>query len=436
MRAAFQTGPRVDCQEIGARVLGDLIAKPIRGERVLDNLETLARFGSTDRGGMDRPVFSPQYRTAIDWLASEMRAIGMTVRLDPAGNLIGRLGPAAGPAILSGSHIDTVPGGGIYDGMLGVVGSLEVARCLSDVAPTMSCAYEVVAFADEEGAYISLLGARAMFAELLQDEVLAATGRDGTPLVDVMRAFGLPPEKIPDAARSPDDILAFIELHIEQGPILETEGIEIGIVENIVGLQNSHLTFHGQPNHAGTTPHHLRADAFHAACLAVSEAFCIVEQQCGPDVRLTFGDCEILPGASNVVPGEVRLTQEIRAATGAEILRIGDTVLECANSVSARIGVSVTTRVISDDAPATMSPIVIDAVAQACDQVGVRSKRMPSGAGHDSQQISKHVPTGMIFVPSRQGLSHNPDEFTQPRHIKLGIQVLCNTVVSLINASS
>lgn len=416
--------------------MSDLIAKPIQGERVLDNLETLARIGSIDRGGMDRPVFSSQYRQAIDWLAYQMRAIGMTVRLDPAGNLIGRLGPATGPAIMSGSHIDTVPGGGIYDGMLGVVGSLEVARCLSDVASTLPCAYEVVAFADEEGAYISLLGARAMFAELPQDEVLDATGRDGTSLVDAMRAFDLPLDKIPDAARSPDDILAFIELHIEQGPVLETEGIEIGIVENIVGLQNSHLTFHGQPNHAGTTPHHLRADAFRAACLSVSEAFSVVEQQCGPDVRLTFGEATILPGASNVVPGEVRLTQEIRAATGAEIQRIGEMVMECANKVSSNTGVSVTTKVVSDDAPATMSPFVIDAVAQACDQAGVRSKRMPSGAGHDSQQISKHVPTGMIFVPSHQGLSHNPDEFTEPEHIKLGVQVLCNTVVSLINASS
>lgn len=406
----------------------------IRGERVHDNLRSLSRFGQiSNGGGTDRPVFSPAYRAAIDWIAAEMRAIGMVVQVDAAGNLIGRLGPPQGPALLSGSHIDTVPGGGQFDGMLGVIGALEVARVLAEAATPLRCAFEVIAFADEEGAFVSLLGVRAFVGELPQDEVFSATGRDGDRLVDAMRGFGLSPDQLQSAARDPADILAFVELHIEQGPVLESEDLDIGIVDHIVGLQTSQLVFRGQANHAGTTPHALRADAFRAACAVVSDAFACVEQGFGPDARLTFGHADIRPGASNVVPNEVRLTQEIRATTAYDISAIRETVLHRARDVVGRFGVTVNNSVISEDAPATMSPIVTDAIGRACDTAGLHAKRMLSGAGHDSQVICKHVPTGMIFVPSRNGLSHNPAEYTAPKQVEQGVQVLCDTVFDLFH---
>jgi hydantoinase/carbamoylase family amidase len=276
--------------------------------RILRDLKALSAIGGAAAGGVDRPAFSLAYSEAVAWLAELARRAGLRVRQDAAGNLIARLGPPDAPAVVCGSHIDSVPGGGIYDGTLGVLAGLECARALADRAAGLTKALEVVAFVDEEGAYLSLLGSRAMAGDLDPGELAAAHGRDGRSLAAAMRQAGLDPRRVLEAARPASDITAYVELHIEQGPVLESTSCDIGIVTDIVGLHAAELTFLGEANHAGTTPLSLRKDAFRAAAQAVTECFDLVESAFPADTRLTYGEVALAPGASNVVPGEVRLT--------------------------------------------------------------------------------------------------------------------------------
>ncbi len=402
--------------------------------RIRDDLLALARFGAVGTG-VDRPSFSSAYRNAVDWLGERMRAAGLAVREDAAGNLIGRLGPCEGPAVVSGSHIDSVPNGGIYDGTLGVLAALEVARSLDEGGVTLERAYEVIAFADEEGAYLGELGCRAMIGDLAFDALELLRGRDGQLLIDAMRVYGLDARRIGEAARPPTDFAAYVELHIEQGPVLEHRRVDIGVVTGIVGIQVSQLDFVGQANHAGTTPLPLRRDAFRAAAESVTQVFERLQAEFSPDRhRVTYGAAEVAPGAQNVVPARVRLTQEIRAETPAEIDALCAMTRAVSQDVAARRGVSVEVRQVSFDAPASMSDRMIKRVEGAAADSGYRSLRMPSGAGHDAQVMARVTDTGMIFIPSSDGVSHNPDESSTDDQIERGAEVLYRTIESLLTA--
>ncbi|WP_161470983.1 M20 family metallo-hydrolase [Tropicimonas marinistellae] len=396
------------------------------------DLEALSRFGrrATDHG-IDRPAYSPSYRAALDWLRSRMEEAGLTVRMDAAGNLIGRLGRSSGPAVVCGSHIDTVPGGGALDGALGVVAGLEVARQLTDLVPGLTRAYEVVAFADEEGAYLSEIGVRAMVGDVSPDEVRSACGPDG-PLADVLSRFGLNAADLSLAARPPSDFAAYLELHIEQGPVLQTLGKRIGIVTEIVGLLTGDLTFFGEANHAGTTPLPMRKDAFRAAAETVSAAFAAVETEFPAETRLTFGNIQLAPGAANVVPATAKLTYEIRAGDEALIDALHSRVLALAGRAAQRCRVEVADRTLARDAAAPMAPEMIATLESVASARGVETVRMPSGAGHDAQVMAGVCPTGMIFVPSIDGVSHNPSERTDVDDILLGASLLCHAVFDVL----
>ena len=392
-------------------------------DRLMADLAALSRIGALEQGGIDRPAYSQAFREAVDWLKGRMSEAGMRVREDAAGNLIGRIGPD-GPALICGSHIDSVPQGGNYDGPLGVLAGLECARALKAEEGNLERAFEVVAFADEEGAYLSLLGSRAMTSRLSRDEIAAARGRDGVMLRDVLASYGLDALRILDAARPSSDFAGYIELHIEQGPVLESEGIDIGIVEALFGIRSHLLTLTGAARHAGTTPIDRRHDALRAAAEAISSAFKSMPVEKQKDVRLTYGNIKVTPGASNVVPGIVHVVQEIRAA---DIATIDDLVAmaqmsfeECARTHS----VSVQSVVTGDDAPVAFHTTAVRNIENACRTSGASFRRMISGAGHDAQAFADICETGMIFVPSRAGISHHPDEFTHPEHIGVGLQVL------------
>lgn len=353
----------------------------------------------------------------------------MAVRLDAAGNLIGRTGPDDAPAVLCGSHVDTVPNGGALDGALGVVAGIEVARRIRMHSDRLPMAFEVVAFADEEGAYLSLLGSRAMTGALLVPEVLGAKGRNGEMLATAMRGFGLCPEEIGVAKRLPDEIAAFFELHIEQGPILESEGIAVGVVESIVGLLSGTLTFIGEANHAGTTPLPLRRDAFRAAAQVATLAFGAVEKEFSEDVRLTFGALEVSPGASNVVPGRVVLTYEIRANSDATIDAVHARLIVIARDCAGRSDIGIEDHVTGRDPAAMMDPDLVEVLQDAARRLGYGSRRMSSGAGHDAQAMAAFCPSAMIFVPSIGGISHNPAEHTADRDVVRGATLLCRAVM-------
>lgn len=399
---------------------------------LMSDLSALGRFGALATGGISRPAYSASFRHAQDWLLSQMAAIGMTARTDSAGNIIGRLGAADGPALVCGSHIDTVPEGGAYDGALGVLAGLAVARALAPQVKDLPAGFEVIAFSDEEGAYLSEAGARAMTGELTAEAILESRGRDGTAMAEAVEAFGLPVAGFTDAARPASDFLAYLELHIEQGPVLESLGMDIGVVENIVGLHTSELTFKGQANHAGTTPLHLRKDAFRAAAETVSACFERLENSFPPETRLTFGKIDLQPGATNVVPSSVALSCEIRAASEALIESVAEETAEIAKSIAAIHDVDLEIRLISREAPAVMSETMVAALEEVCKQEGRGFLRMDSGAGHDAQVMAHHCPTGMLLVPSRDGISHNPAEFTSPEQIEIGANLLLAAVHAIM----
>jgi N-carbamoyl-L-amino-acid hydrolase len=391
------------------------------------DLAALAQFGARPEGGVTRPVYSDAYAQACDWLEGRMQDAGMTTRRDAVGNVIGRLGPADAPAILCGSHIDTVPNGGRFDGALGVLAGLAVARRIGGSAP-LPYAFEVVAFADEEGAYLGELGARCMAGTMTHAELAQARNRDGKSLTGAMQAQGLNPDRFEDAQRDAKDLHAYLELHIEQGPVLEHARAAIGVVESIVGLHINEMQFEGEVNHAGTTPLDLRKDAFRAAAQTVATAFQKVETSFPPETRLTFGAVEVLPGAANVVPGHVRMTCEIRAASEAVISSVLEEVDEIAKAMARATDTTYRRRLLSRDAPAVMDPAIRGIISGVCETHDYPSVLMPSGAGHDAQVMASLCPTGMIFVPSRAGVSHSPREYTEPAQIDIGAQVLLETV--------
>ena len=409
------------------------ISTAIEPERLLADLEALSRFGRRPEGGLDRPAYSKAYREALDWLAGRFEAAGLCVRLDPAGNLIGRLGPEKGPAVVSGSHIDAVPSGGYYDGALGVLAALECARTLADRGG-IERPLEVIAFADEEGAFLGLTGSRAMVGQVTTAEVMAAVGRDGQPFAEALLGFGLDSERLIEAARPAQDFAGYLELHIEQGPLLESRGLEIGVVESIVGIATSELIFTGAQAHAGTTPLALRRDALRAAAETIAESTALVERDFPPEMRLTYGALTVAPGAANVVPAEARLTQEIRGPDlkGMEALFERSHAVAQSRAAANRVRLEVLRH--ATEPPATMAPALTGRIEAACRALGCGHLRMPSGAGHDAQILAQVTEAAMIFVPSRAGLSHNPAEDTDPRHIALGCKVLYLTLAGMLGA--
>jgi hydantoinase/carbamoylase family amidase len=401
--------------------------------RMLENLQTLAQFGALPGGGVDRQTYSKPYREAIAWLSAEMEKAGLRVRTDPAGNLIGRLGPD-GPALLCGSHIDSVPRGGTLDGTLGVLAGVECARCFKADAARMRLGFEVVAFADEEGSFVSLLGSRAMTGLLSQDEVDRAQSRNGLRLPPTLLDYGLDPATVIEARRSPDEIAGYIELHIEQGPVLEAEALQIGIVEAVVGISTGHHELIGQANHAGTTPIALRRDAMRTAAAAMTRCFDALTGGSHPSTVLNFGQLKLEPGATNVVPKRVTVTQEIRSTVLDRIHRFEGACEEIFAATAKSLNVEHVWHRGDVDPPAVMAKEVRARIQEACAALGFSAKTMPSGAGHDAQLFAAVCPTGMIFVPSRNGISHNPAEFTDPESLARGLQLLYATCRSWVMA--
>jgi N-carbamoyl-L-amino-acid hydrolase len=405
-----------------------LVKLIVKFDRLLDDLKSLSRIGAQGSGGITRRSFSPAYAEAVYWLLDRMSKAGLAARVDSVGNVIGRLGPERGCAVVSGSHIDTVPDGGWLDGAYGVLAALECARALQEADFELARAFEVVAFVDEEGAYSSLLGSRAWVGTLTMAEIKAARDEFGVPLEHAMQALGLDAHRYREARRTPENTAAYIELHIEQGSVLEQKGTDIGIVEGIVGILVSEYEFVGSADHAGTTPMNMRHDALRCAAEFITAAYANFSERKPGDPRFTFGAVEALPGVSNVVPRSARLIQEIRSLSRESIEALFASSEDLAREISQREGIELKIRRLSYNAPSPLSERVMGAIEQSCSQLGVSSMRMPSGAGHDAQSLAPHCEAGMIFVPSRRGASHRPDEATAETALEIGANVLLGTI--------
>ncbi|MFT4767860.1 MAG: N-carbamoyl-L-amino-acid hydrolase [Glaciecola sp.] len=425
MRSVFGILVLLVFGQCGASAQSLLTASP---ERMQSRIEALSAFGANPEGGVSRVAFTDADLSGREWLKAELRSLGLSVRTDTAGNIIGRReGSQLGfPPIMFGSHIDSVPGGGNYDGQVGVVGALEVISLLNDAGITTRHPLEFVSFTDEEG---GLVGSRAMVGKLTQAG-MDVVSNSGLVTRDGIARVGGDPERIAEAVRSPDSLRAFFELHIEQGGILEQKNLQIGVVEGIVGIQWWDITISGVANHGGTTPMPQRVDALVSAselALAINRIALELE---GRQVA-TVGRIEAFPGAPNVVPGKVVMSLEVRDLEENKIWQVFRLIEAEAQRIAAARGTPIGfTELDTASPPAPTDPEMRNIIEAAAQRLGYSYQRMPSGAGHDAQDLALITPTAMIFVPSKDGVSHSPFEYTSPEDMARGASVLLQAILA------
>jgi N-carbamoyl-L-amino-acid hydrolase len=402
-------------------------------ERMEQRIQALGQFGTNRDGGVSRVAFSDADIAGREYIKDLMRDAGLNVRVDTAGNIIGRReGSEEGLApIMFGSHIDSVPGGGNYDGDVGVIGAIEVAQMLRERGIVTRHPIEVVSFTDEEG---GLTGSRAMTGTL-GDGTLDVMSHSGMTIRDGIRHIGGDPNRLDLAVRKPGEIAAFIELHIEQGGILDETGVNIGVVEGIVGIRWWDVTIEGFANHAGTTPMDKRWDAMVTAAELTLAINRIATDLPGRQVA-TVGRIQAFPGAPNVIPGEVVMSLEIRDLDAAMIQQVFDLI----EAEAGRIGAARFTPIRFHELDVASPPAPTDEqmrriISASAEDLGMSFRLMPSGAGHDAQDIASIAPTGMIFVPSKDGISHSPKEFTSADDMANGASVLFRTVLAIDNGA-
>jgi N-carbamoyl-L-amino-acid hydrolase len=412
----------------------ELPAPTVSMARLRRDLEHVARYGATASGGVSRTSFSGADRQVRAWLADECEQAGLALRTDGIGNVFMRLeasgAPAGAPPVWAGSHLDSVPEGGRFDGALGSLAALEVLRRLTEEHVPLRRPVEAVVFADEEGNYHHLLGSTAVARGFAPNELGELRGRDGDQLVDALQAMGWDVGAATRTAVRPGDVHAYVELHIEQGSVLESAGARIGVVTAIVGMGGGHLEFRGRQDHAGTTPMPLRRDALRGAAdllVRLPE----VARSVSETAVVTCGILHVEPGGANVVPGLARLQLDFRDPDRERILELEEAIVVAARDVADRhdLKVSYTRESITDPVP--LNPRMQDLVATVAASQGMQTLRLPSGAGHDAQNVARLAPTGMIFVPSVEGRSHCPAELSTWEDIEAGANVLLAMVHAL-----
>ncbi len=417
---------------VGRYPQDDWKAWRVNGTRVNQLLQDLSQFGKNPQGGVTRVGFGPADIEAHQWAAGRLRDAGLTVRVDAAGNLLGRReGTEAGlRPILFGSHIDSVLEGGNYDGDVGSMGAIEVAHTLADRTYRNRHPLDVVIWCDEES---GLTGSRAFIGEITAAE-LARPGLDGVTLAEKIRGLGGKPDQIAEARHEKGGIAAYVELHIEQGGTLDREGIQIGLVEGIVGIRSFEVTITGFANHAGTTPMNQRKNALLPASEIVLAVDRLVRSVPGRQVG-TVGRMVVKPGAQNVVPGEVAFTIELRDLSMEKIESVWKLIRPEAEQIAARYETTLVIVERPTNVAALSDPKIRGVVGAAAAALGLTTKLLPSGAGHDAQDISRIAPMAMIFVPSVGGISHSPKEFTRPGDVTNGANVLLQTILRLDQGS-
>ena len=400
----------------------------VDGYRLNAILDVFRRYGGGDDGGTTRLAYSDEDIAARAYAASVMESAGLRVSVDLAGNLIGRRAgtdPAALPIII-GSHMDTVPAGGSYDGHVGSAAALEVALTLHHHGIELLHPLEVVIFQNEEG---GKTGSRALVGRVEPFEFDAVTA-SGFTIRDGINRLGGDAARLDEAQREPGSMAGFLELHIEQGAVLEAAGIQIGVVEGIVGIRRWNITVLGGQNHAGTTPMPQRRDALVAAADLIGTVNEVATTLEGRQVA-TVGRIEAVPGAPNVVPGEVRATLEIRDLEMDKIGQIFTEIVARARQIESARDVTIEFERFYESLAAPTAPAFRDIIEEQAGALGYSAVRMPSGAGHDAQSMAELGPVGMIFVPSRDGISHSPDEYTAPEDITRGANVLLHALLAL-----
>jgi beta-ureidopropionase / N-carbamoyl-L-amino-acid hydrolase len=397
----------------------------INGGRLLADVAALAAIGGLPDGGVDRLAWSEHDLAGRRWFAERMSEAGIEARMDAALNVFGHVPGGMGPWVLTGSHLDSVPNGGRLDGAYGAVAALEVLRTLAESDDPLAEQLEIVGFADEEGVRFEsgLIGSLALAGDLDIERLRDGLDWQGVPIRQVLATAGRDLDRMLEAQQHRDSIKAFVELHIEQGPRMERDGIDLAVVTGIVGVHRQRIDIQGTQNHAGTTPFRLRHDAGRAAARAAAELRDLV-QGVDAEAVANIGSMRFHPGGVNVIPGRAQFTLEVRHI---DERVIGEAVWAFATRlerICAEEGCRVDVELLSSVPPAPMDATITEALGQAGAELGRRPAKLPSGAGHDAAVLSRHVPTGMLFVPSVGGLSHSPRETTSDEHLVLGARAL------------
>lgn len=413
----------------------------INAQRLLQDIEELGRIGAldpADGGGLDRRPFSAAERSARDFFAARAEESGLVVTVDGVANLSARLNSPVSNArtIMAGSHLDTVPHGGRYDGALGVLAALEALRTVREAGLQLPVHLEAIAFTDEEGRLGGMTtGSRALVGSYRIDEaVRLVTNAESFPddyaaMQDYMPG-GLTPDSVVGAKRNMREIAAFLELHVEQGPRLDHSGATIGVINAVVGRRSYDVTFRGRSNHAGTTPMNMRADALVAAARFITHAH---ESVCRtfPNAVLTCGGIESGPNAYNTIPNYAQVMLEFRAADEATVAVLDSMVRRGAAEAARACGVEHVLTPGAKLAPCSLNSDIQLAIRVAAEKLGLRHMTFSSGAVHDAHSLAAHVPTGLIFVPSIGGLSHCPEEATKDADVVAGANTLLQTLLML-----
>ncbi|OZI24162.1 Zn-dependent hydrolase [Bordetella genomosp. 7] len=411
---------------------------PLNADRLWSRVETLSRYTLPDLP-WTRRAFTPLFEQARTWLAQEFADAGLDVHLDAGGNLVGRRAgrdPTRKP-IVTGSHCDTVMSGGRFDGIIGVLAGIEVARTLHENEIELDHPFEVIDFLSEEPSDygISCVGSRALCGQL-DAAMLQARNPQGETLADGLRRIGGDPSALTAPLRQAGDTAAFVELHIEQGPVLESRQLPIGVVTHIVGIRRVLITVQGQPDHAGTTPMDIRRDALVGAARLIDAAHRQASRLSGNPhyVVATVGRIEITPNAANAVPGRAELMLEVRSDSDDVLDSFPETLLAGLNDDMAALKLDVAMAPVSRAHPTACSSDVMQAIETAAGRLGYASMRLPSGAGHDAVYMAPTGPIGMVFIPCLGGRSHCPEEWIDPSQLLDGTRVLYETVRELDRA--
>lgn len=401
----------------------------IDGDRLLRRIDDLATIGPIEGGGSCRLALTDEDRDGRDLVVAWMTDLGLDISMDGIGNVVGvRPGRTDGAPIMTGSHIDTVRTGGRFDGNLGVLAGLEVIETLEFNGITTEHPFAVAFFTDEEGARFQpdMLGSLVYAGGMGLEEALDVVGIDGTVLGEELDRIGYRGTS-PCPGIAPR---AFVELHVEQGPVLEADGVTIGAVTGVQGISWTELAITGQSNHAGTTPMHLRHDAGYVAAAIAAHVRQLAIRMGGRQVA-TVGSLELNPNLVNVIAGSATMTVDLRNTDEALLVEAEADLARFVAEAAAAEGVTVAERTLARFQPVAFDDRVVDTVAAVAAELGHSVKRLPSGAGHDAQMMARLCPTGMVFVPSRDGISHNPAEYTEPDDLVAGADVLLGSMLAL-----
>ncbi|MDP2605178.1 MAG: M20 family metallo-hydrolase [Deltaproteobacteria bacterium] len=404
------------------------------------DLNAIGRIGIGDHGAVTRLVFSIKELRSRQLLIHLMRQAGLQIHIDAIGNIFGRLNgkDSKAPAVLAGSHLDTVIHGGKYDGPVGVIGALEAVRTIRENQIPLHSPVEVVCFVGEESSRFgfSTLGSSLVAGEVRAKDLANAVDPQGTKLEHVLASLGITRRNLTSLKRAPKSLKAYLELHIEQGPILEAKGKRIGLVTSIAAPSRFKAVFKGRADHSGTTPMEMRKDALVASAQLIE----YVEKVCRKFSSMkkgrvvgTVGAMKIEPGVINAVPGKTELSIDIRSTTARSKDRVARMVKRRAQEIARRRSIGCEILPIREENPVPLDKRLLRVTQEICDQKGIDYEIMPSGAGHDAMQMAKITAAGMIFIPSLRGISHNPLEWTDPEDISLGTQLLMETMIRIAN---